>query len=419
MWYNVSGDFKMKVVIISAHLKGEDKTRSDQEILNLIDSLNMEAIRFYTQELDEIKRVTYIGKGKIAELKGYVADIDDVEAIVVNDDLTPLQFKILSDAFSLPVYDRTGIILEIFSINAQSKEARLQVEIAKLMYAKTRMVDKDANYSQVTSGRGHNKGEGEKKIDLDRSNFRVIISRKREELAKLKKQRQTTRRLRKSNDLPLIAIVGYTNAGKSTLLNRLIKYSHVKENKMVLEENRLFATLETSTRLIDFASYPTFLCTDTVGFIGRLPTTLVEAFKSTLEEVKEADLLIHVLDVSDPYFKVQKEITEKTLKEIGVNNIPTIYLYNKFDLLNKYPFIPDEYSLYTSFKDDSNLDEVLDLLFKTLFKGVEEKEVFLPYEKSLFLLKKEAYVTKVSETEEGYLVRGFFKDDVLKKWGLF
>lgn len=408
-----------RVIVISAHLKGEDKTRSDQEIINLLDSLQMEAIRFYTQELDEIKRVTYIGKGKILELKGYISMLEDIYAIVINDDLTPFQQKNLSDAFLLPVYDRTGIILEIFSLNAQSKEARLQVEIANLMYQKTRLINKDADYSQVTSGKGHNKGEGEKKIDLIRSNFKAVISQKRDELAKLRKQKKTTRRLRKTNDIPLIAVVGYTNAGKSSFINKLIKYSHSKDSKMVLEENRLFATLETSTRLINFPSYPSFLCTDTVGFIDRLPTTLIEAFKSTLEEVKEADLLIHVLNVSDPYYNVQKSITEEVLKEIGVEDIPVIYLYNKADLLSKYPFIPDERSLFTSFKDDDNLNYVLDLIFKTIYHDIEEKEFLLPYEKNLFSLKKEAFITKVINTENGYLIRGFFSDNTIKKWDLF
>lgn len=413
------GDSMKKVIVISAHLKGKDKTRSDKEIINLLDSLQMEAVRFYTQELDEIKRVTYIGKGKILELKGYISIIDDLYAIVVNDDLTPLQLKNLSDVFSLPVYDRTSVILDIFSLNAQSKEAKLQVEIARLIYEKTRLVNKDAGYSQVTSGRGHNKGEGEKKIDLVKSNFKSIISQKRDELAKLRKQRKTTRRLRKSNTIPLIAVVGYTNAGKSSFINRLIKYSHSKESKMVLEENRLFATLETSTRLINFSSCPSFLCTDTVGFIDQLPTTLIEAFKSTLEEVKEADLLIHVLDVSDPYYNIQKKITEDILHEIGVQDIPIIYLYNKSDLLERYPFIPNENSLFTSFKDDTDLDYILDLIFKTLYKNIEEREFFLPYEKSLFSLRKEAYITKVINTENGYLIRGFFTNEIISKWELF
>lgn len=405
-----------RVVIISAHLKKEDKTRSDEEILHLIHSLQMEAIRFYVQEVEMIQRITYVGKGKLAEWQSYIQAIDEVDAIVINDDLTPLQWKTFHRLFNIPIYDRTGIILEIFSQHAQSKEARLQVEIAKIQYAKTRMVEENAHYAQVTSGRGHNKGLGEKEIDLKRGQYRDLLAKKRAELASLVKQRKTMRGLRKKNGLPLIAIVGYTNAGKSSLLNAFLRHSHLQ--KSVKEEDRLFATLETSTRKVEFPSYPTFLCTDTVGFIDHLPTTLIEAFQSTLEEIKQANLLIHVLDISDSHVLLQKKVTEDTLKAIGVVNIPTIYLYNKIDLVSSYPFIPDEKSLFVSTRDDEDIEMILQLIFQEIRKTWIEKTVFLPYDKNIYSLQKEAYIVDKKEKENGYEVHGYFPLSVLKKWQL-
>lgn len=403
-----------QVVVISAHLKKEDKRRSDDEILHLIEALDMEAVRFYIQEVEEIQRLTYVGKGKIAEWKEYIQALEKVDAIVINDDLTPLQWRTLHRIFLLPIYDRTGIILEIFSQHAQSKEARLQVEIAQIQYAKTRMVEEDANFSQVTSGRGHNKGLGEKMIDLKRGRYRDLLSKKKAELASLVKQRKTMRGWREQNEIPMVAIVGYTNAGKSSLMNAFLRHAHF--HKYVKEEDQLFATLETSTRRVEILPYPTFLCTDTVGFIDHLPTTLIQAFRSTLEEIKQADLLIHVLDASDPDVMLQKKVTEDTLKEIGVENIPMIYFYNKSDLLTSYPFIPDAQSLFVSMKEEEDMEAMIKLIFQEICKKWVEKTVFLSYDKNIFSLQKEAYILQKIEKEQGYEIHGYFPISVLKKW---
>ena len=304
-----------KVIVISASLCGEDTTRKDKEIINLIGSLDMEAVRFYTQNINEINKNTYIGSGKISEIITYIRPLEDIDSIVFNCDLSPLQFRTLKDLFKKEIYDRTGIILQIFAQRAKTKEAKLQVEIATLQYLRARLVEKEANFSQVTSGGGaHNKGSGEKQIDIDRYKYRVLLAQKNAELESLVSKRAHNRQRRSNCNLPIVAIVGYTNAGKSTLLNTFIEADKKSNEKKVLQEDRLFATLETSTRYIDITKYPSFLLTDTVGFIDNLPTILIKAFRSTLEEIKEADLLIQVVDVSDNEYKNQIITTNNTLK---------------------------------------------------------------------------------------------------------
>ncbi len=409
------------VIVISAAINGEDTTRKDQEMDNLLSSLDMRAIRLYKQNMDEPNKVTYIGKGKVDEIKTYLRALDTVEAIVFNCDLTPLQFRTLKDEFRKEIIDRTGIILQIFALRARTREARLQVEIATLQYLKTRLVEHEANYSQVTSGGGaHNRGSGEKQIDLNRYKYRILLTQKNKELEQLVAQRAHNRNKRNVSELPVVAIVGYTNAGKSTLLNSFIEVNKTSNEKKVLQEDRLFATLETSTRYIDLTDYPAFLLTDTVGFIDNLPTNLIKAFRSTLEEIKEADLLIQVVDVSDPMYKSQIETTNKTLKEIGVSeDIPMIYLYNKCDKIEKLPFFPDEDSLFTSLNNTNDVLSIANLVFKHITKKWKEVKMFIPYSENIYALKKAAYVKEIKENEEGYDITCLANNRVLSIYQKF
>lgn len=403
------------VLLISASLQGEVVTRKNQEMMNLCSSLDFQIVSMHHQELKMINKVSYIGSGKVAEIKHYATQ-NDVEAVVTNFDLTPLQYRTLSDAFGLEVIDRTGIILQIFALRAKTKEAKLQVEIATLKYLKTRLVNQEADYSQVTSGSGHNKGAGEKQIDITRSNYRMILTRKQEELARVKKERETMRKKRQNTGVPIVAIVGYTNAGKSTLLNRLVALSSRREDKKVLQENRLFATLETSTREINLADFPPFLLTDTVGFIDHLPTALVDSFRSTLEEIREADLLIQVVDYSDSESGNQIIVTNETLAALGVKDIPMIYLYNKSDLIKDPSLIANDHALTVSLEKDDDLTPILKMIMQFIYQGLPVQTFFLPFEANVYGFKKVAFVHDIDERKDGYLISAQVRVEDEKKF---
>lgn len=394
------------VLLIESVINKEDITYKHLEMLDLLKTLEISPNYFVKQELSEPYTKTYLGSGKVHEIYELIMTYN-IDLVVCNFDLTPVQYMALKDKFDVEILDRTGVILQIFSRKAKSKEARLQAEIANLKYLKSRLVDKEANYSQVTSGGGfRNKGSGEKQIDLDRNKYKVLLKRKEVELEKLVVQRKNNRKTR--FNLPVMAIVGYTNAGKSTLLNQLLKKSNTKESKSVIQEDKLFATLETSTRLIDIYEYPYFLLTDTVGFISNLPTMLVEAFKSTLEEISDADLLIHVVDVSNPNYLEQINVTKSILKELNCENIPTVYLYNKIDKCKSVPFIPKRNELLVSLKDFEDLKQILDLIFNEIKEKWEYLELEVPFSKNVYMIKKYGFVENLEMLDDKFLLKGYF-----------
>ncbi|MCH5179877.1 MAG: GTPase HflX [Erysipelotrichales bacterium] len=394
------------VLLIESVINKEDITYKHLEMLDLLKTLEISPNYFVKQELSEPYTKTYLGSGKVHEIYELIMAYN-IDLVVCNFDLTPVQYMALKDRFDVEILDRTGVILQIFSRKAKSKEARLQAEIANLKYLKSRLVDKEANYSQVTSGGGfRNKGSGEKQIDLDRNKYKVLLKRKEVELEKLVVQRKNNRKTR--FNLPVMAIVGYTNAGKSTLLNQLLKKSNTKESKSIIQEDKLFATLETSTRLIDIYEYPYFLLTDTVGFISNLPTMLVEAFKSTLEEISDADLLIHVVDVSNPNYLEQINVTKSILKELNCENIPTVYLYNKIDKCKSIPFIPKRNELLVSLKDFEDLKQILDLIFNEIKEKWEYLELEVPFSKNVYMIKKYGFVENLEMLDDNFLVKGYF-----------
>ncbi len=396
-----------------------------REFICLAKNAGYKVVETFHQNLDKPSPHTYFGPGKIVEIRQIIEnrlqkpdENSSFEYILVNDEITPLQKKIMEDILGLPVVDRTSIILEIFDLNAKSKEAKLQVEIAKLKYASNQLVDALASYSQVTSGKGKNKGEGEKAIELNKRQIENKIYLKKKELEEIKLSRRTSRKKRNNSSITKIAVVGYTNAGKSSLINGLLHYQHSHPSKTVLVKDDVFATLETSTRLINCYGFPTFYITDTVGFISNLPVYLIDAFRSTLEEICEADLIVEVIDFSDTYYQEHIKTTADVLSQLGVENIPIIYLFNKYDQVVRTPgLLPKENELYTSLlPDNNNVQEILKFLSSNIAKNWKHKNIVFPFEKDFFRFTAENYVKSYKQKEDGYHCSVYFNPLTIYKY---
>ncbi|MCR4896779.1 MAG: GTPase HflX [Lachnospiraceae bacterium] len=307
---------------------------SVDECAALAEAAGYEVVWIFTQNLPSVHKATYVGEGKIEEIRDTLENVP-ADAVIFDDTLTPMQIRNIGKILGTVVLDRTGLILDIFSDRAQTREAKLQVESAKLQYMLPRLAGLRQNLDRQggNSGARSSRGAGEKQIELDRRHIEHRLTILRKELAQVKKERETQRNRRLRTGEFLVALVGYTNAGKSTLMNDLLQFygDGKSKEKTVLEKDMLFATLDTTIRRISPKGGRPFLISDTVGFISALPTALVEAFHSTLEEAVYADLLIQVVDYSDEDHAFQEEITARTLKEIGAGNIPMITVYNKMD----------------------------------------------------------------------------------------
>ena len=395
----------MKCVLVDCQIY-KVETPPIYEMENLLKTLNISIDFIATQNLEKVNTATFIGKGFLKELAQYVKE-NNLNVVIFNHDLSPLQIHNITEVCDCLVYDRSMIILKIFELRASSKEAKLQVEVAYLKYMASRLIEKDKNYSQVTSGGAGgltNRGAGEKAIDIKRYLLKKRIKEKEIELEKVVKLRQNQRQGR-SKTLPIVAIVGYTNAGKSTLMNHFIrKTENIRKDEM-LQEDRLFATLSTNTRYVKVDGYFPFLLTDTVGFISHLPHSLIKAFRSTLEEIKEADLLIHVVDISSPTYYEEMKVTNETLKEIGVTNTNVIYLYNKYDqLIDGFKPFVGENELLTCLNDDENITDIIKLIDSKLSSFFVEVSMLIPYENSIdyYNIKNNEAIIEVKETDLGY-----------------
>ena len=285
----------MKALVVNC-FKDRYYLSSLKEMDSLLGTLDIEIQESYQVEVKEIVRATFISKGMVDNCAIKVL-ANDIDIVVFNNDLSPLQIRNLTDLLKVEVIDRSMVIIKIFEMRAKTKEAKLQVEIASLKYNASRLVEKDSNFDQITSGGAYSKGSGEKLISLRRNQIRELINRKEKQLSEIQRNRHINR-LKRFNSLPLVVIAGYTNAGKSTLMNNFIRLTENKRKDLTLEENRLFATLDTTTRLIKVDGHCPFLLTDTVGFISNLPTHLIDSFRSTLEEIENADLVMEVIDAS-------------------------------------------------------------------------------------------------------------------------
>ena len=330
------------------------------ELVALCEACDLEVLASMTQKLEHPDNATWIGSGKAQELAEEVR-VNDAEHVVCLGNLSPAQMKNLQKIIKVPVWDRTNLILEIFSRRARTREARLQVESAYLQYMLPRLTGMWQHLGRQSGGGGSraNKGVGEKQIELDRRQISHRITELKKELAEVEHTRDVQRNGRKRDGYPHVALVGYTNAGKSTLMNCLIgmtgKSSEKAEEKKVFEKDMLFATLDTTVRKVVVDNLP-FLLSDTVGFIRKLPTDLVESFKSTLDEVREADLLIHVVDISHPDFEDQMKVVDKTLADLGAAEKPVIVLFNKIDA---YTWVEKEADdLTPATRENVTLDEL-------------------------------------------------------------
>lgn len=341
---------------------------SMQELKQLAYACDIEVKTVVTQNLDTISPQYYIGKGKVMEIKELVEQ-DDI--VIFNEELTPLQIKNLTDQCQVEVTDRSDLILRIFASRAKTKEAKLEVGIARLRYLLPRLAGMKQNLYSQQGGMGF-RGSGEKQIELDRRRIRRQLTQAKRELAMIEKQRQTQRQLRKHHQEKVVCLVGYTNSGKSSLLNALT-------SKKVYEKDMLFATLQTSSRRVYMKKHHVIM-SDTVGFIHQLPHSFVQSFRSTLEEVKDADLLIHVIDASSPYYHNQIETTLSVLKELDALDIPMIYVYNKMDLVHQ-PIVHEQgICIDVSVKEKKHLDDLENMIIDILFKDYELISVYIPYE---------------------------------------
>ena len=385
---------------------GTDFAQSMAELKSLAEACNMQVVGKVIQNLPSINKGLYIGTGKVQEVKETVGELD-ADIVIFDNALSPMQLRNLQQELEVEVIDRTALILDIFSERAQTSEAKMQVEIARLQYMLPRLVGLRTSLGRQGSGSGlSNKGAGEKKIELDRRRIEHRMSELRKSLETVSQERETQRKQRMQSGIPRVALVGYTNAGKSTLLNVLIDEYVGDDTKKVLEKDMLFATLDTTVRKITPKNHKPFLLSDTVGFINQLPHNLVKAFRSTLEEAKYADLLLEVIDFSDANYKDHMKVTEETLKEIGAEGIPVVYVFNKADLTEvRIPSVQDT-KIFMSAKSKIGLEELLQVIEKVLFKDYVECDMLIPYHKGsvLAILTEAADITSTSYEPEGTLI---------------
>lgn len=357
-----------------------------EELKALCVACQVEVVGVVTQNLQTINPAFFVNRGKLEEIKMMV-DATDAEVVIFNHEMTPSQIKNIESVLDTRIIDRTMVILDIFDRRAKTKEAQLQVEIAAMKYMMPRLVGSRRYLSRLGGGggggAGARRGAGETKLELDRRRILSQIDKAKKELKELVKARETSRKKRHDQSIPVVALVGYTNSGKSSTLNSILEFTTENDIKEVYTEDMLFATLETATRKIKLPSNNEFLLTDTVGFVSKLPHHLVESFKSTLEEIKEASLILHVVDASSPYLDLQIQTTNQVLTEIGVKNVKTLYVFNKIDLIDDYFYIPSQYenALRISAKTKEGYPELLNWIENELFGSYAIYTLKLPYAK--------------------------------------
>ena len=396
-------EIRDKVVLVGLNspvLKKEESASEDtlEELSALVETAGGETVGIVLQNRNSPDPRTFIGEGKVAEVQLYCENTE-ATMVIFDNDLSPSQQRVLTDLLGIQVLDRCGLILDIFAQRAKTKEGRLQVELAQYQYLLPRLTGMWTHLERQagTSGKGPigSKGPGETQLETDRRHIHRKIDKLREDLEDVRRVRGTQRQQRRKNEVPVVAIVGYTNAGKSTLLNRLTGAG-------IPANNRLFDTLDTTSRLLTVSDTLDVVLSDTVGFIRKLPHQLVEAFKATLEELEYADLLLHVIDVSNPEWQLQAQVVEHLILELGAGELPRIDVFNKCDCLPAGEIMPHgEDICAVSARTGAGLDELLEKIDRRLDKGTRRVTLHIPYEQGSLLdaLYREARVEQVEYGE--------------------
>ncbi len=401
-----------KVILVAVKRNDRDNTEESlDELEELAQTAGAVTVGKVIQNRESFHSATYVGKGKIDEIRDMIIELD-ATGIICDDELSPAQISNLSEELQVKIMDRTLIILDIFAARANTNEGKIQVELAQLKYQSSRLVGLRKSLSRLGGGIG-TRGPGETKLEMDRRLIHERISQLKRELEDVVTHRELTRNQRSRNGMPVIAIVGYTNAGKSTLLNTLTDAG-------VLEENKLFATLDPTTRNLELESGQQVLMTDTVGFISKLPHQLVEAFKSTLEEAVYADIILHVVDSSNPQMDTQMHVVYQTLEQLGVGDKPIITAFNKQDLCAEPMILKDfraDRTLTISAKYGNGLDELKNIIEDILRQSKIYLEKVYSYNDAGKIASIRKYGQLISEeyTGEGIAVKAYVPVEIYEK----
>lgn len=405
-------DFKERVILVGvSEQDGDDAEDSLAELAELVKTAGASVAGTLIQKRELIHPGTYVGTGKVAEI-AELLEHTGATGIVCDDELSPAQLKNLETMLNTKVMDRTLIILDIFAARATTSEGKIQVELAQLKYRLSRLTGLGRSMSRLGGGIG-TRGPGEKKLEIDRRLINDRIAQLNRELKEVVKHREIARAKRERNAVPVVAIVGYTNAGKSTLLNHLT-------DAEVLEEDKPFATLDPTTRMLELEGHQQVLLTDTVGFIRKLPHHLIEAFKSTLEEAKYADYIIHVVDASNPQRDKQMYIVYETLDHLGVKNKKILTLFNKIDIRTDDDPLQDfraDHVLQISATENAGLDAVKDVLQEMLREDKIYIERVIPYAQAgvLQLVRNKGELVSEEYVPEGISIRAYVPMEVYGK----
>ena len=397
----------------------EDISYSMEELAGLAEADGVAVAGQMIQSLERPNTATLIGKGKVEELAELCRNME-ADMVIFNDELSGVQLRNLEEALEVRVIDRTILILDIFADRAVSREGKLQVELAQLQYRMPRLTGFGRSLSRLGGGIG-TRGPGEKKLETDRRHIAGRIDDIKAELARIGKTRQVQRSGREKSQMPVVALMGYTNSGKSAIMNRLLQLSE-REDKTVSSQNMLFATLDTQHRKITLEQGSEFILIDTVGFVSRLPHSLVEAFKSTLEEVRYADLLIHVVDSSYENRDFYMEVTNKVIEQIGAGDKDQIVAYNKMDIAKSVPLdVSGHEAVYLSAKTGENINVLVEKIREKIFGGRVEMTLLIPYQRGdiTSYLCENAQIFSMEYEEEGTLLHGKLEREDALRYGSF